>query len=514
MPNALLTDLYQLTMSCGYWRAGIHDQPAVFHLFFRRAPFGGAYAIAAGLGDALAWLEDLRFDEADLSYLAGLAQPGGAPLFPEPFLDFLLSETLRLDVAAVPEGTVVFPHEPMLRVEGPLWQAQLVETALLTFLNFQTLVATKAARICRAATGPEGRREPVLEFGLRRAQGPDGAMGASRAAYVGGTSATSHLLAGQSLGIPVAGTHAHSWVTSFPDERSAFRAYADAFPEGAIFLVDTYDTRAGVQAAIDVAREMRAEGRALRGIRLDSGDLALLSRDARRMLDDAGFPDVAIVASNDLDEHRIAELKDAGAAITTWGVGTRLVTAYDQPALGGVYKQGALFEDGRWAPRMKLSETPAKNSIPGRLSVRRYTDDRGRWLADAIVDRGDVEDGAPLRAPTLVDPEDDARRLTLPPDAVSTELLVPVLKNGRRVHGPETLEAIRVRSLAGQAAMPEAVARNVSPEPHFVGLAERLARRREALRRAHGPRPGGAPRRAPKSAADDIPQDRKAGDPR
>ncbi|MEO0325663.1 MAG: nicotinate phosphoribosyltransferase [Myxococcota bacterium] len=484
MPQTLLTDLYQLTMCCGYWRAGIHEQPAAFHLFYRRAPFGGAYAIAAGLGDALDWLENLRFGEEDLRYLAGLTQPGGAPLFPGPFLDMLRSAMLRLDIAAVPEGTVVFPHEPLLRVEGPLWQAQLVETALLTFLNFQTLVATKAARVGRAATNAEGIREPVLEFGLRRAQGPDGAMGASRAAYIGGTNATSHVLAGQALGIPVAGTHAHSWVTSFADEATAFRAYADAFPEGAIFLVDTYDTLTGVRTAIEVAREMRARGQALRGIRLDSGDLAALSKQARRLLDDAGFEDVAIVASNDLDEYRIAALKRQGAKITTWGVGTRLVTAYDQPALGGVYKQGAVFEGGRWEPRMKLSETPAKNSIPGRLSLRRYVDGAGRWVADALVDRGDVPVDADLPGPTLVDPEDAARTFTLPGDATFTELLVPVLEGGRRVRAPESLRDIRARSLAAHAAMPSAVARNEGASRHFVGLEAGLAARRDSLRRA------------------------------
>ncbi|MEM1414814.1 MAG: nicotinate phosphoribosyltransferase [Myxococcota bacterium] len=482
MSEALLTDLYQLTMSCGYWRAGIAERRAAFHLFYRRAPFDGGYAIAAGLEDALRWLEDLRFDDADLSYLAGLTQPDGAPTFPEAFLDFLGTATPSLDVAAVPEGTVVFPHEPMLRVEGPLWQAQLVETALLTFLNFQTLVATKAARICRAASAPDGTREPVLEFGLRRAQGPDGAMGATRAAFIGGCSATSHLLAGQTLGIPVAGTHAHSWVTSFPDERSAFRAYAEAFPSGAVFLVDTYDTLGGVRAAIDVAREMRARGRELLGVRLDSGDLAALAEEARAMLDAAGFPAVAVVASNDLDEHRIAALKAAGAPIGVWGVGTRLVTAYDQPSLGGVYKQGAVLEEGRWMPRMKLSENPVKRSIPGRLGVRRYADAAGRWLADAILDLDEPPAEGPL---VLVDPEDPERRLTLPVDAIGTELLAPVLQRGQRVDGSPTLASIRERSLAQQAAMPAAVARNAAPERHFVGLEARLAARRETLRHSH-----------------------------
>ena len=337
----LLTDLYQLTMAYGYWKTGCHDRQAVFHLSFRKPAFGGGFTVAAGLETVVEYMETLRFDPDDLAYLAGLRGNDGQPLFEAAFLDYLAEMRLDCDVHGMPEGTIVFPHEPLLRVTGPLLQAQLLESALLNIVNFQTLVATKAARVALAARG-----EPVLEFGLRRAQGIDGALAASRAAYLGGCVATSNVLAGRLFGIPVRGTHAHSWVMCFDDELEAFRAYAQAMPNNCVFLVDTYDTLNGVRHAIEVGREMRQQGHEMIGIRLDSGDLAWLSIAARRMLDEAGFPQATIVASNDLDEHLIASLKEQGATIGIWGVGTRLITAYDQPALGGVYKLAAI-RDGQ-----------------------------------------------------------------------------------------------------------------------------------------------------------------------
>lgn len=359
---ALLTDLYQLTMAYGYWRLGRADDEAVFHLFFRRPPFRGGYAIAGGLAAAIEYLTQLRFAADDLAYLATLTGNDDAPLFSAGFLEYLGGLRFRCNVDAVPEGTAMFAHEPLLRVRGSILQCQLVETPLLNLLNFSTLIATKAARVCTAAEG-----EPVLEFGLRRGQGIDGALSAARAAYLGGCAATSNVLAGKRYGIPVRGTHAHSWVMSFADEREAFAAYAEALPNNCVFLVDTYETIEGVRRAIAVGEQLRARGHELAGVRLDSGDLARLSQAARAMLDAAGFPNAAVVASNDLDEHEIAALRRGGARISVWGVGTRLVTAYDQPALGGVYKLAAIRRgaDAAWEYRVKLSEDPIKVSNPG-----------------------------------------------------------------------------------------------------------------------------------------------------
>ena len=302
--SPLLTDLYQLTMAAGYWHHGRASQEAVFHLFFRRPPFGGGYAIAAGLADVIGFLTDFQFRPEDLDYLASLTGNDDRPLFAPAFLDFLAALRFTGDLDAMPEGTAAFAHEPLLRVRAPILEAQLLESALLNFVNFQTLIATKASRVCRAASP-----HPVLEYGLRRAQGPDGALSASRAAFIGGCEATSNVLAGQRFGIPVRGTHAHSWVMSFDSEPDAFAAYADAMPGNCTLLVDTYDSLDGIRHAIATGLELRRRGHRLAGIRLDSGDLAWLSQQARQMLDAAGLHDTAIVASNDLDEEVIASLR-------------------------------------------------------------------------------------------------------------------------------------------------------------------------------------------------------------
>src|SRR4051812_43347309 len=367
-PLTLLTDLYQLSMAAAAWKSGIEDREAVFHLLFRRAPFGSGFTVAAGLATALEYLREMRFSADDLRYLSGLRADSGEPLFEAGFLDHLRGLTLRLDVDAVPEGTVVFPQEPLLRVSGPIVPCMLLETPLLDLINFQTLIATKAARVCLAAEG-----EPVLEFGLRRAQGVDGAISAARAAYLGGCAATSDVLAGKLLGIPVRGTHAHSWVMLFDSEREAFDAYAKAMPHNVVLLVDTYDSLGGVRNAIETGKWLRAQGRELSGIRLDSGDLAWLSIEARKLLDAAGFQKTVIFASNELDEHVIASLKQQGAKIGAWGVGTRLVTGADDAALGGVYKLSAVRRrGGPWEPRIKLSEQSAKISGSGLPQNRRY----------------------------------------------------------------------------------------------------------------------------------------------
>ncbi len=471
----LLTDLYQLTMAYGYWKQRLHEREAVFHLYFRKAPFGGGYAVAAGLALAVDYLQNLRFADEDIAYLASLTGSRGARLFPDDFLAHLRELKFTCAVDAVAEGTVVFGQEPLLRVQGPLLQAQLVETTLLTLLNFQTLIATKAARV-RDAAGPN---DAVLEFGLRRAQGPDGGLGASRAAYLGGADATSNVLAGRLYGIPVRGTHAHAWVQAFGDERRAFAAYADAFPDDSVFLVDTYDTLDGVRHAIAVALEMRARGHELGGIRLDSGDLAYLSIQARALLDAAGFGAVRIVASNDLEENLITSLKQQGARIDTWGVGTQLVTAYNQAALGGVYKLAALrTADGTgWDFTIKLSEQIAKTSVPGILQVRRYLDDHGRPRADMLYNTA-----APLpEALVLVDPNDATRRRPVHPGAPFRELLEPVFRQGRRVLDLPTLAESRAHARREVLGLDPTIRRFLNPHTYPVGLEKSLHDHRTQL---------------------------------
>jgi len=458
---ALLTDLYQLTMAYAYWKSGMEELEAAFHLFFRRNPFGGGFTIACGLEYAIDLIESLRFEADDLVWLGEVRGSDGAKLFDPAFLDHLASMRLACDVDAVPEGTVVFPLEPMVRVTGPIVHAQLVETPLLNLINFQSLIATKAARVVLAARG-----NPVLEFGLRRAQGFDGGLAASRAAWVGGCAGTSNVMAGRLFGIPVSGTHGHSWVMAFGDELSAFRAYAEALPNNCIFLVDTYDTREGVRHAIQVGRELRARGHEMLGIRLDSGDLAWLSSEAREMLDEAGFPNARILASNELDEHLVASLKEQGAQISGWGVGTRLVTGHPDASLGGVYKLTAVRRPGEaWQPKVKLSEQPIKTSVPGVLQARRFFGD-AEAVADVIYDEG----MAPSGSVTMVDPLDPTRRRTLPADTPVQDLLVPIFRAGRRVYDPPPLVDVRRRAADELSRFHSGVKRFVNPHRYPVGL--------------------------------------------
>jgi nicotinate phosphoribosyltransferase len=469
---SLLTDLYQLTMACGYWKAGVADREAVFHLTFRRPPFGGGYAIAGGIGPAIDYLERYRFTADDVAYLATLRDNANAPLFPAAFLAYLRELRFTCTVDAVPEGAAVFPHEPLIRVRGPIVLAQLVETPLLTIVNYQTLVATKAARVCQAARGT-----PVLEFGLRRAQGIDGGLAASRAAYIGGCAATSNVLAGKRFGIPVKGTHAHSWVMFHDSELEAFRAYADALPGNCTFLVDTYDTIEGVHNAITVAKELRAKGHTFAGIRLDSGDLAHLSMAARALLDASGFQGAKIVASNDLDETLIGTIIEQGAAIDLWGVGTKLVTAYDQPALGGVYKLGASRDPaGTWRDAIKLSEQPIKISNPGILQVRRLR--RGTELVGDVI--YDSERG--LSSPIAIHDIEDPHRPPLSPVAdFAEDLLVTVLERGKRTSAPGSLETARARAAADLAALSPRTRRFLNPQPYPVGLDTNVHQRKLEL---------------------------------
>ncbi|HEX8916318.1 MAG TPA: nicotinate phosphoribosyltransferase [Humisphaera sp.] len=463
---SLLTDLYQLTMAYGYWKLGRADQQSVFHLTFRKHPFAGGYSLACGLHAVIDYLRGFRFDPSDLEYLATLTGNDGKPLFERGYLDFLARMEFACDVDAIPEGTAVFPHEPLVRVTGPILQAQIIETPLLNLVNFQTLIATKAARICQATRG-----EPVLEFGLRRAQGIDGGLSASRSAYVGGADATSNVLAGKVFGIPVKGTHAHSWVMSFDDELGAFEGYAGALPNNCVFLVDTYDTLEGVRNAVRVGRQLRERGHEMVGVRLDSGDLAYLSIEARKILDAGGFPDAKILASNDLDEHIIASLKEQGAKVAVWGVGTKLATAYDQPALGGVYKLAAIKEGGAWKHKVKLSEQAAKTSNPGVLNVRRFTAG-GEFAGDAIYDEdmGPRSDGHT----TIVDPLDPTRRKRFDDSAAHEDLLVPVFRGGKLVYDVPPLDAVRSRAQQQLAAFHPGVRRFLNPHQYPVGLEHRL----------------------------------------
>ena len=469
---SLLTDLYQLTMAYGYWKQGKFDQESVFHLFFRKNPFQGGYTVAAGLELAVEFIENFRFDQSDLDYLATVTGNDDKPLFEAGFLEYLGKLKLSVDVDAMPEGTVAFPHQPILRVRGPIIEAQLLETALLNIINFQTLIATKSARICRAAGD-----EPVLEFGLRRAQGIDGSLTASRAAYIGGCAATSNVLAGKLFGIPVKGTHAHSWIMSFDDELEAFENYAQAMPNNCVFLVDTYDTVEGVKKAIVVGNQLRERGYEMVGVRLDSGDLAFLSIEARKLLDAAGFTDAVIVASNDLDEHLIESLHRQGAKNAVWGVGTKLATAFDQPALGGVYKLGALRDKGgQWSPKVKLSEQLIKVSTPGMLQVRRYFDSQ-RARADMVYD----ELGSLPETCVIVDPHDPSRQRKHGPEYRFEDLLVPVFRDGQKTLSLPTLDEVRQRAKSQVAMFHSAILRLDNPHNYPVGLEKSLHEKKAEL---------------------------------
>lgn len=450
---ALLTDLYQLTMAHVYWSEGVAEREAVFHLSFRENPFDGGFSIACGLGPVVEFIDAFRFESDDLEHLARLEAPDGSALFADDFLGALGEMRFACDVDAIPEGTAVFPHEPLVRVTGPLLQAQLLETPLLNLVNFSTLIATKAARVCIAAGD-----DPVLEFGLRRAQGVDGALTASRAAYVGGCTATSNVLAGKLYGIPVRGTHAHSFVMQFDDEQAAFDAFARVQPANCTFLVDTYDSLRGVRRAVEAGRRLRARGHEMLGIRLDSGNLERLARDARRLLDAEGFPDAAIVASGDLDEYEIERLKRRGAPISIWGVGTRLAAAHGQSALGGVYKLGALRAgNGGWEYVVKRSEEAVKSSLPGVQQVRR-TAGGDRFEGDVIYD---LETGLH--------------------EAPGADLLVPVYREGKRVLEPPPLDAVRDRTADQLRRLGPDVTRLGNPGRYSVELSPGLARLRDRL---------------------------------
>lgn len=454
-------------MAYAYWKNGMAEDEAVFHLFFRKKPFNGGFAIAAGLESVIDYLCHWHFDSSDLDYLATLEGAENGPLFEEGFLTYLSKLRFSCNIDAIPEGEVVFPYEPLVRVQGSILQAQLLETPLLTLMNFPTLIATKAARIKLAAHG-----DPVMEFGLRRAQGIDGAMSASRSAYIGGCDSTSNTLAGKVLGIPVKGTHAHSWVMAFETETESFQAYADALPSNTIFLVDTYDTIQGVEHAITVAKRLREQGRPFLGIRLDSGDLTYLSVQSRKMLDEAGFSDAKIYASNELNEELIHDLKSQGAKIGVWGVGTHLATAYSQPALDGVYKLSAFRKKNakEWNYKLKLSERMKKISDPGILQVRRYSSSIHGYIADALYDiHSDLSAGC-----QIIDPLDPTRKRFLSGQMESRDLLVPIFKEGELVYQSPPLQEIRTHALNELSLFDRSIKRFQNPHNYPVGMESSL----------------------------------------
>ena len=470
----MMTDLYELTMMNGYWRYGMAKNVAVFDLFYRKQGDETAHAVAAGLEQAIEYVRSLHFSTEDIAYLRSLNT------FDEGFLNLLKNFRFTGDIDAVPEGTIVFPTEPIVRVCAPMIEAQLVETALLNIINHQTLIATKASRVVQAAQG-----DGVLEFGLRRAQGPDAGIYGARASIIGGCVATSNVLTGQMYDIPVRGTHAHSWVMSFGSELEAFRAYAEVFPHECLLLVDTYDTlKSGVPNAITVFKELRARGIEPNGIRLDSGDLAYLSRTARKMRDDAGFPNARIFASGDLDEEVIWDLKAQGAAIDVWGVGTRMITSQNNPALGGVYKLAAEEVNGELVPRIKISENPAKITNPGKKKVLRiYSREDRHALADLIALHDEVYDASePL---TIFDPENTWKRMTLT-DYTLRELLVPIFRGGEQVYRSPDLHCIAAYARDELDTFWSEYKRLHRPQRYKVDLSQRLYDLKQSLLARHG----------------------------
>lgn len=463
----LLTDLYELTMMQGYFQNKDKNETVVFDAFYRNNPNGGGYAIAAGLEQVIDYIKNLHFDEEDIAYLRSLK------IFEEDFLEYLSSFHFSGDIYAIPEGSVMFPREPVIKVVAPIMEAQLVETAILTIINHQSLIATKASRVCFAARG-----DGIMEFGLRRAQGPDAGIYGARAAMIGGCIGTSNVLAGQLFDVPVKGTHAHSWIMSFPDEYTAFKTYANIYPNACLLLVDTYDTlKSGVPNAIRVFTEMREAGIPLTmyGIRLDSGDLAYLSKKARKMLDAAGFPDAIISASNDLDEYLIDSLKIQGATITSWGVGTNLITSKDCPSFGGVYKLAAVRDaEGNFIPKIKLSENSEKVTNPGNKTIYRiYEKETGKIKADLICLADETfDESQPMK---LFDPVEPWKKTRLEGGTYTLrELLVPVFKNGECCYKSPSVMEIRDICQKELNTLWDETRRLVNPHKVYVDLSKKL----------------------------------------
>ena len=470
----LLTDFYELTMMQGYLKSGKHKEKVIFDMFYRKNPCGNGFAICCGLEQVVEYIRNLHFSEEDIDYLRSLGT------FDEDFIEYLRGFHFTGDIYAIPEGTVVFPKEPLIKVIAPVIEAQLVETAILNLVNHQSLIATKAYRVVHAAQG-----DGVMEFGLRRAQGPDAGIYGARAAVIAGCIGTSNVYAGQKFHMPVLGTHAHSWIMSFPTELEAFKAYARLYPNNCILLVDTYDTlKSGVKNAILCYDAMKEEGITLKrfGIRLDSGDLAYLSKKARKMLDEAGYPEAIISASNDLDENLIESLKAQGACITSWGVGTNLITSESQPSFGGVYKLAATYSDeGKWVPKIKLSENSEKITNPGNKQIYRIIEkDSGKVFADYIA----LEEERFSEAEDLVlfDPIDTWKKSTLKGGSYEMRpLLVPIFLGGKLVYNCPSVEEIKAHCKKEQESLWEECRRLTNPHAVHVDLSDKLYEMKKGL---------------------------------
>jgi nicotinate phosphoribosyltransferase len=459
-------------MSCGYWKAGVSDHEAAFHVTFRQNPFGGGFTVACGLATAIDFLRTFHFSETQINYLASQNGNDGRPLFDSGFLDHLRRLRLSCDIDAIPEGTLVFPNEPLIRICGPIIECQLLETALLNILNFQSLIATKAARVCLAA-----ENDAAIEFGLRRAQGVDGGLSSARATCIGGCAGTSNLQAGQHYGIPVSGTQAHSWIMFFESESEAFEAYAKAMPNNCVFLVDTYNSLDGVRHAIDVARQLRRNGHEIIGVRLDSGDRVALSIETRQMLDKAGFTNAKIVCSGDLDEYAIADMKRHGAKIDMWGVGTKLTTGQPDAALGGIYKLGAVRRPGaQWEYRIKLSDEPGKTSCPGLLQVRRFYHPDGRFVADAIYE---IDHSIRERC-VIVDLQTE-KETEISAELKYSDLLVPIFRGGELVYQSPKIEVSREHARKQLNCAPPEILRLKDSKGYKIGLEKSLHELRSTL---------------------------------
>ena len=469
----LLTDLYELTMMQGYYEKG-QNENVIFDVFFRQNPCNNGYSVCAGLDQVIDYIKNLHFTYDDVDYLRGLG------IFKEDFLHYLSGFHFSGDIYAIPEGTVVFPKEPLLKVVAPIMEAQLVETAILNIINHQSLIATKTSRIVFAANG-----DGIMEFGLRRAQGPDAGLYGARAAMIGGCVGTSNVLAGQMFDVPVMGTHAHSWIMSFPDEYTAFKTYAEMYPDNCTLLVDTYDTlKSGVPNAIRVFQEFKDAGKPLikYGIRLDSGDLAYLSKEARKMLDEAGFPEATICASNDLDEFLLHDLKMQGAAIDSWGVGTNLITSKDCPSFGGVYKLAAIQnEKGEFVPKIKISENAEKITNPGNKTIYRiYEKASGKIKADLICFADEVID--PKQDLLLFDPMDTWKKTKLAGGTYNVrEILLPIFKNGECLYKSPTLKEIAAYCREEKDTLWDETKRLFYPHRVYVDLSQKLYAVKQSL---------------------------------
>ena len=469
----LLTDLYELTMMQGYYEKG-QNENVIFDVFFRQNPCNNGYSVCAGLDQVIDYIKNLHFTYDDVDYLRGLG------IFKEDFLHYLSGFHFSGDIYAIPEGTVVFPKEPLLKVVAPIMEAQLVETAILNIINHQSLIATKTSRIVFAANG-----DGIMEFGLRRAQGPDAGLYGARAAMIGGCVGTSNVLAGQMFDVPVMGTHAHSWIMSFPDEYTAFKTYAEMYPDNCTLLVDTYDTlKSGVPNAIRVFQEFKGAGKPLikYGIRLDSGDLAYLSKEARKMLDEAGFPEATICASNDLDEFLLHDLKMQGAAIDSWGVGTNLITSKDCPSFGGVYKLAAIQnEEGEFVPKIKISENTEKITNPGNKTIYRiYEKASGKIKADLICFADEVID--PKQDLLLFDPMDTWKKTKLAGGTYNVrEILLPIFKNGECLYKSPTLKEIAAYCREEKDTLWDETKRLFYPHRVYVDLSQKLYAVKQSL---------------------------------